>query len=304
MSRFARVVVYPAEHTTADPAIAQAERLGVAGASLTLVDVIRPTTRGLSWNQREDEAQAAVARRRLGAVAEVLERRGIEVRVEVSFGMPAEVLRDLARWVQADLIIKTARLEDTKRLPIFGAVARGLACSAPCPVWLVRRRALPMRRVLAAIDLDADAVDGRADEVLGLARAIAGVTQSELHVAQSWTAPLVGMVASPVFGGSVIDAHDYLMDGARHAAEALGPVLSRHGLSLGSPEVHLRRGGLTQVAGALASRLEAEIVVTSVHDVSELHAVLLEPPGLQMLRTFDRSVVVLPPKLARASLPS
>lgn len=70
--------------------------------------------------------------------AEAARREGLEVEVEVGAGAPEQVIGDVARTWEADLLVMGTRGATGLAHVLLGSVAERTVRSAPCPVLTVR----------------------------------------------------------------------------------------------------------------------------------------------------------------------
>jgi nucleotide-binding universal stress UspA family protein len=143
-----RTIVVPLDGSTlAEKALDEARQLAlVTGATLALVTVIPPCDNcdvdqmefvRVSVNMARDHETKRLSRY-LAGTAEVLRAEGFEVRTELVYGHPAEMILLTAVRLQGDLIVMATRgRRDVERLWL-GSVAQRLAQSSTVPLLLIK----------------------------------------------------------------------------------------------------------------------------------------------------------------------
>jgi nucleotide-binding universal stress UspA family protein len=104
-------------------------------------------------------------------------------------GAPARELAEEAEDKHADLIVVATHDRSSVQRFVLGSVANTLLRVSSCPVWIVgkdRPGTLPIRRVLAAIDLSPVS-----DRVLDAAARVAAVSDAKLTVLSLYELPLL-----------------------------------------------------------------------------------------------------------------
>ena len=90
------------------------------------------------YREREMASLQADATRSLARAKERLSEAGVEARMEVLFGRPAERIVDYARSEQVDLIAMVTHGRSGFRRRVFGSVAEKVLRTTTLPVLLVR----------------------------------------------------------------------------------------------------------------------------------------------------------------------
>ncbi|MCQ4165550.1 universal stress protein [Tahibacter harae] len=86
----------------------------------------------------EDSYHADNAAEATRRARETLEATGVAVQVRAEVGDPAEVIRDSAKAVQADLIVMGSHGRGNLRNLLLGSVVTKVLASSPVPVLVVR----------------------------------------------------------------------------------------------------------------------------------------------------------------------
>jgi nucleotide-binding universal stress UspA family protein len=168
---------------------------------------------------REVVAKAVGHRGPAGSVADRQVDVEGDVEIEVATGhVVAEVLRRIVDR-DHDLLALTGHPDD----PFARAVIKRLQRKSPCPVWAIRPSRARKRRILAAVDTDADH-HGLDHRILTAARWLAR-PGDELHVVTAWELLGESTLRSSPFIGTGEHTVDELRAGCevdhRHALEQL-----------------------------------------------------------------------------------
>ena len=164
------------------------------GAALAILDVLEPLpdymTRGVPATiqkfRRKDSA-SKLKEYKNSAKAKV------NIAVRTVEGRPFVTIIQEVLQSQHDLVVKAAEDPDDLVEQIFGPTDKHLLRKCPCPVLILNTVGKkPIRRVLAAIDLDEfERPGGTTDKlnrkILDLAISVATMEQAELHLIYAWT---------------------------------------------------------------------------------------------------------------------
>ncbi|GIW88347.1 MAG: hypothetical protein KatS3mg108_2671 [Isosphaeraceae bacterium] len=251
----ARVDAGQPPHALRDQLTALLERAD--GVEVELVHVVEP----IAWYARPlvpdadelERARAEFWQRRLDEFAATLQRPGVTTRGHVVSGRPTAELVRIARQTHCDLLMLESPPPSAGPTP-----PRDLQIlrEAPAPVWLARPVALPIRRVLAAVDprprpddLDllhlAPPIDPVRENlvraILDRAVHVASQLQAELHVVHSWLAPGEEMLRGESFL-SAEQVRDYVEAAGAARRLAFDRALAEAGLVLPPERVHFVKG--------------------------------------------------------------
>lgn len=259
-----------------------------------------------------DDLQAATradCEQRMNALVEPL-RDTVAIETKVLAGkLFLEVVREVLRD-DHDLVMKCAG-DKAPVSALFGSDDLHLLRKCPCPIWLGRRDdALNYRRVLAAIDVQPlaaakDQAQQRAlnATILDLAAALATSEFAELHVAHVWTAlgePILrgGMIATPA--ETKIDA--YIEAERRRHGQALERALAElegrvgpEALQWLQPVRHLTKGSPREELPALATRIDADILVLGTLGRTGVAGLLIGNTAEAVLQRIDCAVLAIKP---------
>jgi nucleotide-binding universal stress UspA family protein len=236
--------------------------------------------------------EAAESRMRL-RLAGMREEHGSTLRPEdchVEFGHADRKTCDLARRLEADLIVIASRGRTGWQRILLGSTAERIARHAPCPVLVVRQKeflreaALGLvRRILVPVDFSDLSI--KAVEYAAALAAPLGARLHLLHVAAS---------RSPGFiDRDVRDPEAIRCAEMANAREQLSTIARMERLSSVPCETEVQSGNaIEEICGAIG-RTGADLIVTATHGVSGLKQVLLGSVAEHMLRYAGCPVLVL-----------
>lgn len=254
MQRFRNILVYPAALRESDPSVATATDLAHrTGASLTIVTVVSP-----------DGQLAGVRRRKRGArlhsLASRLRLDGLTVQSYVlSSSSPARAIAEHVNTHRIDLVIKTARSTGEPDARAFSSTAKELMRTCLCPVWTVRPPKDDTNRVIVAAvaPYHHDAASELRDrDVLDVAVQLVELRDAQLHIASVWTPFGAGLVNR---GITQTELDDYTRTGELSARRELLSFLAPYDIT--GARIHVRAGRPGEIISAIASSLDAELVV-------------------------------------------
>lgn len=247
---------------------------------------------------------------RLNALVEPL-RDAVAIETKVLTGkLYLEVIREVLRH-DHDLVMKCVG-DKPPMAALFGSEDLHLLRKCPCPLWLGRPQdALNYRRVLAAVDVEPlVAAREQAQQqalnatILDLAAMLATSEFAELHVAHAWTAlgePILrgGMIATPA--ETKIDA--YIEAERRRHSQALERVLADLQVRAGAeamqwlkPVRHLPKGSPREELPALATRIDANILVLGSLGRSGVSGLFIGNTAEAVLQRIDCAVLAVKPE--------
>ncbi len=177
------------------------------------------------------------------------ERSPADVDVDVDAGHIVAVVLKRIIDDDHDLLVLTGHPND----PYARAVIKRLQRKSPCPVWAVRPSRDRKRRILAAVDTDAEH-HGLDHRILAAARWLA-LPGSELHVVTAWE--LLG--ESTLRSSPFIGAGDLAVDELRERCEAdhrrtLDELVGEHHFGDIPLHVHVRNGAAADAIVELVER--------------------------------------------------
>ena len=314
MHRFRNILFVAIPEADDAGALERALRLAEShGAHLTVVDVrpaevpaVTSLPRGLTPELLQ-ETVAEASGEALQQYEEVIaDRVPCTVRTLIGIGF-VEVIRTVLKDGH-DLVVKVAQAHGRGSRATLGSFDLHLLRKCPVPVWIDRPDgSRGYRRVLAAVDLDPDAVvDPRADSLnrrileAGAAQALAD--GAEFHVLHAWHAPYEGLLRTRGVFRSDADEEAYI-DSERQwrqgAAEQLLGAL-QHWLAADDwerlkPRMHLRHGAPGEVIPAAVEELRADLLTMGTVGRVGLAGLIIGNTAETILEQIGCSVLAVKP---------
>ena len=266
MKRFKNILLYAGTEQNS-AALNRAVQLAMEnGASLTLMDVVKPVPKALGILAdvgKPLEVEKRIAedhRRKLLQTAAEYSDTGIALDVVVTVGDPAQEIVQQVLGEQHDLVIKTADgLSVSGRL--FGSIARSLLRICPCPVWMLKPEIHgEFDVVLAAVDVSADdpAHIELNRKILKLAYSVAQRENAELHVVGAWELWMESALRRRA-GDAVVDAA--VARNESRVTQALDELVHVDYAKSGDIHHHLRRGNAADVIRDVSDKIRADLLV-------------------------------------------
>jgi nucleotide-binding universal stress UspA family protein len=209
-------------------------------------------------------------------------------------GRAYEQISELAREIDADLIVLSTRGYSGLKHLLLGSTAERVVRSSPCPVLVARRRkqkskaanvAFTIRKILAPVDFSECSVAG-----VRYAALLAKTFDANLrlfHVMYPYTeyviADRVGVRLS-----STVEAQQ---EAAREQMEELKQKDFLRGVSL---ETRIGTGSAIDEICGEASQADVDLVVTSTHGRTGFKHALIGSVAEHVVRYAERPVVVVP----------
>ncbi|PAY16508.1 universal stress protein [Rhodopirellula sp. SM50] len=308
MERFKKLLVYTG---TEEPegAIARAIVLAMEnGASLTLMDVIKPVPRILRLFKgvaSPDELQRLLIEDHRAKLQEQVSEfydSSVPIEIVVTVGDPAmEVIREVLRN-DHDLVIKAADgFRGAGR--VVGSVARALLRMCPCAMLLLKPQVHgEFDQVLAAIDVDRqDTPHKKLNEAIAeLSLDIARSDEATLHWLSAWEMPLEVPFELPMespfhqsFGEDQFE--DVFSIHAENIRTHLGELHRAAGRTEVSPELHVRRGPAADVISDMVEEVQADLLVMGTVCRTGIAGFLIGNTAESVLADVSCSVLALKP---------
>lgn len=258
------------------------ENLAIEGGSLC-------DGRSLSLRELLLEAET----RRLEELAETLRTKGVEVSVEVCWGVPWEIVLGLVEREGFDLVVKPASGLDRQGRVFFGSTALHLFRRCPCPVWVVGDEGRLPNRILAAIDPSGAAHRTRvANRIVDWTERVGEWSAAGVDIATAWSAPgaelLRENLSESEWKAYVEENHDRVMadlDGLL-AARPSQPAADR---------VHLIEGVAQDVLASFAEEQGIDLIVMGTLGRDDRVGDLLGETAETVIRQVHSSVLTIPP---------
>lgn len=301
MDKIDRILVYSHGAGIDDPALLHAARLAKSNsASVELVDVIEevPAYAQLatpsSWNLAGLVAKQAA--KALEEPVRFLETQGIQAHQSVLVGKPAI---SISRHVQSggfDLVIKTARPEETPQSFWYGTLADRLMRICTCPVWIVRSdRKKPLERIIVAIDPDeSDEQQCRVNEQIVLTgAALADRFRAQIKIVHAWSAYGVSMLQKRMPPDQL---QRYVADCEAAARDRIERCLAPLEEKLADAGVQLLRGRPPEAIAQYVAEQDADLIVIGTAGRSGVAGYLIGNTAEKLLRRIRTSLVVVKPE--------
>ncbi len=257
------------------------------------------------FNEDDEQLMRDELRTSLNDLAEPLRQLGAAVEVEIRAGRPAEVLTEVAREREADLLIVGSRGRSAARSALLGSVSAHLVDHAPCPVLVARRPSVD--RILFATDGSETAIG--AATILERWRAFRGLPVDVVSVAPSVHHLAAAFLTPWSLSGDVRELPDDDA-GSEHRAHA-EQMAARLGGAGYRCTPHLRNGDAAGEICEAAVELGDDLIVTGSRGLGDLrrmlsgsvaHDVLLHAPvSVLVMRGVVRQRATVPQRVAAAA---
>ncbi|WP_182870972.1 universal stress protein [Rhodopirellula sp. JC639] len=308
MERFKKLLVYTGTEEP-ESAIARAVVLAMEnGASLTLMDVIKPIPKILrlfKGDATPDELQRLLIddhRAKLQDLVSEFDESEVNIDIVVTVGDPAmEVIREVMRN-EHDLVIKAADgFRGAGR--VVGSVARALLRMCPCAMLLLKPQVHgDFDQVLAAIDVDRqDTPHKKLNEAIAdLSLEIARSDDATLHWVSAWEMPLEVPFELPLESPLQPSIAEGQMDDvfsihAENIRTHLGELWGAAGVTDVSPEIHVRRGPAAEMISEMVEEVQADLLVMGTVCRTGIAGLLIGNTAESVLAGVSCSVLALKP---------
>ena len=227
------------------------------------------------------------------ALGTELRDSGIDVSVEVCWGVAWEEILERVRRDDIDLIVKPASGLERRGHVFFGSTALHLFRKSPCPVWVVGEDGRLPRRLLAAVD-PSGATHRRviASRILDWAERVSTWSGAEVHVGTAWNA----------FGAEALSERlsedewkSYVDDARRETSEDLQRTLEQRTHRPTEECVHLIHGIAHEVLPELARTEEIDLIVMGTLGREGADGDRLGETAETIIRNVRSSVLTIPP---------
>ena len=239
------------------------------------------------FNEDDEQLVRDDARRTLNDLAEPLRQLGAAIELEIRAGRPADVLIDVARARDADLLVVGNRGRGATRSALLGSVSAHLVDHAPCPVLVARGPSVD--RIMFATD--GSETSTQAATILARWRAFRGLPVDVVSVV-----PSVHRVAAAFFtpwslGGDLRELPDDEAAGEHHRhAERMAARLGEAGHR---STAHVRTGDAAAEICAAAGELGDDLIVTGSRGLGDLRRMLSGSVAHDVLLHATASVLVM-----------
>ncbi|MDJ0868416.1 MAG: universal stress protein [Myxococcota bacterium] len=233
--------------------------------------------------------------RRVGELAERFRAGGTEVRIEVRWGPPSNLVLDLVEHDGYDMVVKPATGMGRQGPVFFGFTALHLFRRCPCPVWVVGDggRQLPSK-IMAAVDpMDAPVRRASAHRILDWAERVAGWSEGTVHVAAAWYAPAAELLREDL---SEREWKAYVDDARARTEADFDAFLADRPAPVVEARRHLLEGEAQDALPRFAESEGVELIVMGTRGRSDASGDLLGETAETTIRQVRSSVLTIPPK--------
>ena len=270
------------------------------GARLTILRVLEEGIRFTPQRRARDAGREIrdlliqAETKELEELAVPLISRGVEVEVNISWGVTWEVVVGLVEERGFDLVVKPARGLARNDRVFFGSTALHLFRKCPCPIWVVGDDGRVPAKILSAVGPSSGGARiSVAERILGSANSLGRVLESPVHVVSAWHGPgkeaLVGRVDQE-------ELDVYLDDNRQRCVEALQEVLRQASPETEADHVHVVEGLAREVIPRFAEENAFDLIVLGTVGRSGVANELLGDTAEIILRDVRSSVLVLSPE--------
>lgn len=226
--------------------------------------------------------------------------------VTVRVGRPyLEIIRQVLEYGH-DLVIKNSEVTGVLQRKLFGSTDMNLMRQCPCPVWIINADKHPQyRRILAAVDLDADdggTKDALNREILEAATALALAEFSELHVVHAWEYIGEHYMRSPRSGLSEAEVDTMISVEANtrrrwleNLVETYGNNSKKGATDYLKPRLHVTKGNPKHVIPGTVRDLDPDLLVMGTVARSGIPGFFMGNTAEDILNRVDCSVLTLKP---------
>ena len=272
-------------------------------AQLTVVDVIEelPQEMGILITlMTPQELQGNMLNDRQNQLEQFIEparKEGVEISANALIGTPfLEIIREVLRS-KHDLVIKTARGENSLKEGLFGSTAMHLMRKCPCPVWVIKQsHRKEYRKVMAAVDPD---ISGKRknslnEKIMELAFSLSRSEGSEFHVIHAWHPYLESMYKKSLgLSKSEVDKWNYEVRMARK--NLLAELLEKHAPETTNDRIHLLEGDAEILIPGLAKSKRIERIVIGTVCRTGIEGFFIGNTAEKVLQQVDCSVLTVKP---------
>jgi universal stress protein E len=225
---------------------------------------------------------------------------GIEAVAEVREGVSSQITVDVAREIQADLIIRAAKGARSLEVGPLGNSAKRLLRVLPCPLWLVQAAHEPpaqpqLKTIVASVDAtpDDEAHERLNRRILEVACDLSRRERSRLVVCHMWN----------LYGADMLKhrmpQHEFdklvELNRTQHA-ESFERLLSQFDLHASGPSARLIEGEPSQAIPAFCKEQEADLLICGTVARHGIRGLLLGNTAERIVNRIDCSILALTPQ--------
>ena len=273
-----------------------AERIG---ARVVLLRVLEERL-GSGGTQDSSDAQQQVREllleaetQQAEALGEELRDRGIDVSVEVCWGVAWEAVLERVERDGHDLVVKPASGLVRQGHVFFGSTALHLFRKCPCPVWVVGNDARPPQKLLAAIDPSgAERRRQIAANILEWTDLVADWSGGEVHLGTAWNAAGEGLLKERL---AEAEWKRYVDEAHERTSDALASTLEENRRFVPAERLHLVEGVAHEALAQLAHDESIDLIVMGTLGREDAIGDHLGETAETVIRQVRCSVLTIPP---------
>ncbi|AWL12260.1 Universal stress protein E like protein [Saliniradius amylolyticus] len=303
MIRFKHILFVSTPESNQDNAVAMVKRFaGKLDAKVTLLTVLTPSTSLFGLSEGLDalmqEQAEHNARTQLSALAGHFEDAGIEVAIQVLWGNTSEQASLCARQQAIDLIAISATVEHSLQGYLFGTTAMQLIRRCPLPVWAIHKDARMPKRLLSAVDLQAETpqTDALARRLIDTGMTLADQLNAQFHLGCAWALENEGYLQ--IRGG--IDEADFEQINQRleRKLESRMQTLLDDTDEASAAEVHthLRHGSPVSTLTGMVTELHIDLMIIASLNRKGVEGLLIGNTAETLLQRTPCSILVIKPQ--------
>jgi nucleotide-binding universal stress UspA family protein len=309
--RHLRNILFVTEDASTDQTAAMRRAFALAEhnqARLTVLSVLpKPRMGPFMGELKSAEAESVLTQHEYQRLADLLApgHGSPETATKVRFGIPfVEVVREVLLH-DHDLVIKAAGYGGVHEF-LFGGIDQHLLRKCPCPVWIVSRESTTnYRRIVAAVDLDPwreeDEDNGLNELILAWAGSLALSEFAELHIVHAWESiteqirPMFSDLPDEQKAKTVESEHRAYHEELKVLTARLRNSIGEDAHSFLSPTLHVRKGDARRIVPALATELNADLVVMGTVSRTGIPGFLIGNTAEVILNNIECSVLAIKP---------
>ncbi len=268
------------------------------GASLTLLRALEESLgRELSPDAELQgrslrELLLSTETRRVEEIAERARASGLDVSVEVAWGVAWELVLDRVERDDYDLVIKPASGLSREGVVFFGSTALHLFRRCPCPIWIVGDDGRLPTRIMAAVDpTRTPRPRASAQRILSWAERVQDWSQAELEVVTAWHAAGAELLRESL---DERELKEYVQSTHDRVEADLEQLISSR-----SPDTlqgRLVEGPADEVLPRVANERSVDLIVMGTRGRQDRVGDFLGETAETLIRQVRSSVLTIPPE--------
>ncbi len=268
-------------------------------AKLTLLRVLEESIGSAATSHSNEQGRSLrdllleVETRRVEELAERTRAAGVEVSIEVCWGVPWEAVLDLVERDHHDLVVKPATGLNRQGQVFFGSTALHLFRRCTCPVWVVGDEGRLPVTILAAVDPSgAPRRRDAAERILDWAETVSTWSNATLEVATAWQAAGAGLLR-----GTLEDRElkQYVRSAYDRAREDFDALMRQRGNPPSPAHLHMVEGAAEEALPRIADEIDVDLIVMGTRGQEDRVGGLLGETAETIIRHVRSSVLTIPP---------